>query len=649
MSPMARRDEGPAEGVRVGMAGLAASLAAALLAAGLAAWLGSYLAAGAAAHLLAGVPVWLGVLLAESRRSRAAAEAREEARLAALAREGRRPIFQEGAGEAGPGDAAASLDRFRRAGAVALALVTALLELGLAWGLFTLFPRPEPQADLRAAAALCGAAFGLLLLGRYAFVLAARGGAGGLELDAGGRRASSSAAVALLAGVGLALAHTAGWRGVDQAGHLLAGLEALLGVEGLLLVLLEAYRPRRPGEALRPVYDSRLLGLVTAPGDLARSIARTVDYQFGFAISQTWFYRFLERWVAPISAFAAVCLWLLSAVVVTGPGERTLVRRLGALRQGVVLEPGLSFKLPWPIDEATAVPVGRLSTFLTGDHGQAPLEEGAIERALLWTAVHEAAEDDHHGEGEEEEDGDILVLLARAGASPDSPEVPVNLVKVAAAVTWEATDAPAFLARVEEPQELLEVLAERELSFMLSGADLDQLLVERADRGARLTERVRAAAAAHGAGIEVRAAHLTEVHPPAEVGLAFESLTVALEQREAAVLDARAYAARVVPAARTRAARLRQDARVAARTRVGLARADAERFQAQRLLDQAAPGVFRAARLLEALVEAARERPKIVVSRRAGGVQTDLDLGEKVIEAMDLGQQQVPTGREDGR
>lgn len=624
-------------GARVAAVGLGATAALSVVALALAWSLGSFVVAGVAAHLLASLPVWVAVLLLETRRDQARAEALEARRLAALAREGRRAIFDGDAARAGADDAAAALDRVRRLGGPAAALTTAGLQLVGAWALFSLFPRQAgAHTSLPAAAALCGGAFGLLVIGRYAAALA-RGGAAP-EVAAGGRRAASGALLLLVAGLLLAAAHAAGAPGLDLAGHGYAAVSALLGLEGLLLLVLEVYRPRRPGEALRPVYDSRLLGLVSTPGDLARSIARTVDYQFGFAISHTWFYLFLERWVAPIAAFALLVLWGLSCVVVVGPHERALVRRMGQLREGVLLEPGASLKLPWPLEAAVLVPQERVQSFMTGDHDFDRDAGGARERTVLWTEAHVNDHDDDHDDdhpGERGEDADLLVLLARRGEQPDSSAV--NLLATAATISYRIRDARAFATRVDDPQALLECLAERELSFMLSGADLDELLVERGRRGADLRARVQAAADALGLGVEVTAAHLTELHPPPEVGPSFEAVTAALEQREAAILDARAHAARVGPAARAEAERLRQGARVTARGRVALAQADADRFTAQRLLDRAAPGVFRMDLLLRVLADTTRDARKVVVGRE-GTVETDLNLEEKVsAEQLNLG------------
>ncbi len=632
---MTELEPGRGRAVRLAATGTVASALAALAAGALAWHLGSLVAAGAALHLATGVPVWAAAWLLAQHRARARAAEREAARLLALAREGRRAIFEAEGGL--DEDARQALARFERGGAPVFAALGALLSLGAAWLLVRLDPGALAAAPLAAAAGLSGGAFALLLLGRYAHALAREGDLE--EAAAGARRAISGALAAFVAGAVLALAHVAEAPALDRLGLAFAAVEALLGLEALALLVLEAYRPRRAGERPRPVYDSRLLGLLAAPGDVARSIARAVDYQFGFSLSQTWFYRFVARWVLPIVAFGAACLWLASAVRVVHAHEVALVRRLGRL-QADVRGPGLHLTLPWPLDEVVLVPVRRRHLLVTSEEGHdeaARLEEGERENVLLWTRTHFAHEH------EDEDDAELLVLLPARGAAEDDPnDVPVNLVVTAAAVGYRVADAQAFAARVEDPHALLAVLTEREASLALSGSDLDELLATRGAQAARVEERLRAALARHGCGLEVDDVHLIEVHPPVEVGLAFESVTSALEQREAAVLAARADAARTGPRARAEAERLRAEAEVAARTRVLLLAADAERFAALRALDRAAPGVFRLERRLRALAQGARDARKVVLGPGAAGAVTDLNLQDKVTaEQLDLGAEVV--------
>ena len=68
-----------------------------------------------------------------------------------------------------------------------------------------------------------------------------------------------------------------------------------MAVEVLLTLLLEIYRPRVKGQLARPLYDSRVIGLLTQPESLFTTAAQTLDYQFGFKVSETWFFQVLKE------------------------------------------------------------------------------------------------------------------------------------------------------------------------------------------------------------------------------------------------------------------------------------------------------------------------------------------------------------------
>jgi hypothetical protein len=71
-------------------------------------------------------------------------------------------------------------------------------------------------------------------------------------------------------------------------------LVVVLGAETALNLILDRYRPRLKGRYRRSAFDSRLLGVINEPGGILRSLADAIDYQFGFKVSETWFYRLLE-------------------------------------------------------------------------------------------------------------------------------------------------------------------------------------------------------------------------------------------------------------------------------------------------------------------------------------------------------------------
>ena len=125
---------------------------------------------------------------------------------------------------------------------------------------------------------------------------------------------------------------------------------ALSAVENLGTLVLESFRPRLDDKKTRLLYDSRLIGLLGQPGGLISTAAHTLDYQFGFKVSETRFYKYLERTLALIIAIQVVVLFLSSSFVVIQANEEAVKERFGA-QTTKLLASGFHLKWPWPIDK----------------------------------------------------------------------------------------------------------------------------------------------------------------------------------------------------------------------------------------------------------------------------------------------------------
>ena len=92
---------------------------------------------------------------------------------------------------------------------------------------------------------------------------------------------------------------------VEMAERVLAyvfcGVMVVLAGETLFSFVLDIYRPRMPDAEPRACFDSRLLSLISEPGGIASTIAEAMNYQFGFEVSQTWFYQLLQRTLVPLA------------------------------------------------------------------------------------------------------------------------------------------------------------------------------------------------------------------------------------------------------------------------------------------------------------------------------------------------------------
>ena len=128
---------------------------------------------------------------------------------------------------------------------------------------------------------------------------------------------------------------------------------------------MDIYRPRLKGQYNRSAFDSRLLGIINEPGGILRSAADALDYQFGFQVSQTWFYKLLEQAIVPLILFGAVTLYGLSCIVIVNPDEQAIIEFFGNPVNNAddvrLVGPGLTFKLPWPIEKVYKYPVTKIS------------------------------------------------------------------------------------------------------------------------------------------------------------------------------------------------------------------------------------------------------------------------------------------------
>jgi len=301
----------------------------------------------------------------------------------------------------------------------------------------------------------------------------------------------------------------------------------LIGVEILFTGLLEAYRPKRPGEVPRPAFDSRVLGLLTAPESLGQVVGDLIHYQFGVEVSRSWLFRLLGRSITPLSLVAASVLLGLSTLVVVGPDESGIVLRCGAV-QGPARGPGIHVKLPWPIETAETYPVGRvLQVFVSSD----PTSRMANAQAILWSTG-----DDRTDTLGMEYYPAVLDASSSGAATSGLAVVASDLV-----VTYRVRDLLEYLSGAVTPKEALEALVEQEASRYFASHTLDGLLSRgRSEAGGEIQQVVQERADRLGLGLDVIGVSVTALQPPGgKVARAFHRQIGAQQRRETLIQEGR--------------------------------------------------------------------------------------------------------------
>ncbi|MFM1769909.1 MAG: hypothetical protein RJA22_2438 [Verrucomicrobiota bacterium] len=519
-------------------------------------------------------------------------------------------IFQSDDAEAFP--ARRSREQFERFFIPAFTLFLLLAEAAAAfWGwrwLGRMPVIPAPMAPFVAMSALGLAALVLFLLGQYST------GLGRLEQQRLLRPAASAqllGAYSLAAVVAALIGVQAGFPGLD---HLLARTFVLLlgalAVESLLVLLLELYRPRLRGGVTRLLYESRLIGLLSHPEGLFTTLAHTLDYQFGFKVSETWFYQFLRRSAAALALAYLAILTASTCLVYVGPGEQALLERFGQPVPGrTLLGPGFHLKLPWPVDRAHRHRTEEIQQFEVGSehekagpdddgHGHGDQGGGSKqggEAAVLWTVSHY------------KEEFHLLVASRETADSPTNNVTgkrapPVNLLAVGVPVQFQVVNLTNWAYRYSDAAGLLKQLATREVVRYLVGVDVNEIMsTARFTAGEELRRRIQARADELQLGTRILFVGLQDVHPPVAVGAAYEKVVGSKQRRDADILRAQADATRTNALAQSAALRRRLAAEAQSVGKVAAAAATEALFTNQIAAFRASPEVYPQRAYLQAL------------------------------------------------
>ncbi len=473
--------------------------------------------------------------------------------------------------------------------------------------------------------------FVLFLFGRYAARLA--------QLENSRLLRPSASAVMLGALLAALAAVSAGmdWAGFGRWDAYLAwaltGLLGLVAVETLFALVFEIYRPRSKGQAQRVLYESRILGLLGQSGGLFSTAAQALDYQFGFKVSDTWFYHYLEQTVSGFALFWLGILWLSSCLVIIEPQEQGLRERFGQPTDNPVMEPGLHFKAPWPIEAIVTFKARELQSFTVG---VVPDEKLESERVMVWTRAHYKEETPMLVASREQETG---------GAGGEQA-VPVNFITASIPVQFVVRDVKSWAYNHAEPAQLLERVATREVVRHFASVDMDKVMsYGRLEAASELQRAIQAQADALKLGAEIVFVGLQDIHPPLgtkenQVASAYEQVIGAISQKEATILEAEGYRAETLPLAEANAAWRINAAQSRAAKLTAEAAGRSSQFAHQLAAFQASPRVFQQRTYLDTLTKALAPARKLVLgpTNTTDVIQFNLedklrqDLGDLYIE-----------------
>ena len=297
-----------------------------------------------------------------------------------------------------------------------------------------------------------------------------------------------------------------------------------------------------------------------------------------------------------VAVLIVVAVWLASGIYVVDPDEQGVVLRFGAFVGRTT--PGINYHLPWPIESVETPKVTRENQLNIGyRQGSGDNRREIPEESLMLT-------------GDE------------------------NIVDINFTIFWVIKDASAFLFNVQnlgmQQDATIRAVAESAMREVVGKNQIEPILTANRepiqDEVRDLMQRILDS---YAAGVTVTRVQMQKADPPAQVLQAYRDVQAARTDQDRMQNEAEAYANKVVPEARGRAARILQEAEGYKQQVTAEAQGEAARFVSVYDQYKKAPEVTRRRIYLETMQSILSNMNKVIMDNKAGsGVVPYLPLPE---------------------
>lgn len=348
------------------------------------------------------------------------------------------------------------------------------------------------------------------------------------------------------------------------------------------------FLPPPPADTARAAVNS-LLARFLAEGAAARSLAAPVRNHLGIDFARSWALAFARNALAPMGLVLTLLAAGLSGVVLVPSDGRGVYERFGAPVR--VLPPGLHLVLPWPLGRVRRVEFGSMHELAL--NGDVRAERFAAEDVpptaadRLW---------------EQESPSETWFLIASARGGQQSFQMVSADIRLFWRIGLDDEGALCAAYAAADPVAVLGQAARRGAAAFFAGRTLDAVLGEnRETMAGQLRAAVQRGLDTAGVGIDLAAVVIEALHPPGGAADAYHAVQAAEIDAQASISAERGRAFARLSGQQQVATGMLRGAAASGAEIVGVARAEATRFAADRAADRDNRPPFRMEQRLAAL------------------------------------------------
>jgi membrane protease subunit HflK len=272
-------------------------------------------------------------------------------------------------------------------------------------------------------------------------------------------------------------------------------------------------------------------------------------------------------------------VWFASGFYIVEANQRGVVLTLGKYSE--TTEPGLRWRLPWPVQSHETVNLTGVRTIEVGYRGS---EKNKVPKEALMLTDDE------------------------------------NIVSMQFAVQYLLKDPKDYTFKNRHPEDAVMQAAETSIREVVGKNKMDFVLYEGRDVIAANTQKLmQDTLDRYETGIQIRAVTMQSTQPPEQVQAAFDDAVKAGQDRERQKNEGEAYANDVIPRAQGTASRLLQEAEGYRARLIATAEGEAARFSKLYAEYAKAPEVTRQRLYLETMQQIFANTSKVMVDTKGSG------------------------------
>jgi Cu+-exporting ATPase len=314
---------------------------------------------------------------------------------------------------------------------------------------------------------------------------------------------------------------------------------------------------------------------------------------FGWVIAR-------RRELVKPALITVAALIVLNGFYAVQPDEVGVIERFGR-KVTPFSDPGLHYKLPWPVDRLTRVQAHRVRVVEIGFRSNSGSIPSAEPAAYEWNVQHRT------GRFESRPDESLMFTGDQ------------NMIELNASIHYEVEHPDAFLFRQIDAATAVRAAGESTIHGIVGSTALDEVLTTgRQAIEARALAELQRRMDRYETGVRVLRVKLLDVHPSIEVVDAFRGVSAAFEEKNRMVNEAEGYRNEQVALARGNAKAQVQNANSYTLGRVNRSEGDAARFTQQEQAYRAAPGPTETRLYLETMEQVLTGKKKLILDSGKG-------------------------------